>query len=421
MDYMGGILVKKQIKVVIGANFGDEGKGLTTEYFAVRHPNTLVVRFNGGAQAAHTVVLPDSREHVFSHFGSGTLDGIPTYLSQFFLINPILYVEEREKLEQKMKDQRTLPVLYVHRNAFVSTPYDMMINQIAELNRGEDRHGSCGYGISETVVRSEHEKYRISVADLYDSRLLQEKLRSIKEEYVPRRLNELGCRYIPEDYTFGLTSHEVFDAFFHDCDIFKRTVCITDDSILHAFDSIVFEGAQGLLLDQNLIEYSPHITHSNTGIDNVVEIMQNMDFDYEMEVVYVTRSYMTRHGAGPFPTETTDKPYRKMWDLTNVPNPWQGSLRFGILDVDFLHKNVMKDVAKNTLPHVRNSLMVTCLDQIDDKAKYIVDGKFVETGIDEFLGRLRNKFGADWHIYQSWGRTRNTVKCQDLVALGEKV
>lgn len=402
--------MKKQIKVIIGANFGDEGKGLATEYFAVRNMNTLVVRFNGGAQAAHTVVLPDSREHVFSHFGSGTLDGIPTYLSRFFLVNPILYMEERKNLVQKMKEQKTLPVLYVHRNAMVSTPYDMMINQIAELNRGDARHGSCGYGISETVLRSEQEEYILTVANLHDVDTLREKLRKIRDEYAPQRLRELDCNNIPQDYAHYLKCEDIFESFLEDCAAFLRTACIMDDSVMNVFDSIVFEGAQGLLLDQNLIEYSPHITHSNTGIDNVMEILQDVDFDYDLEVVYVTRCYMTRHGAGPFPNETADKPYRKIWDPTNVPNPWQGTLRFGILDLDFLHKNIMKDASKNTIPHTKNSLMVTCLDQIDDMAKYIVGGKYVETGIDKFLECLRDKFGRDWCIYQSWGRTRSTIK-----------
>lgn len=74
---------------VIGAGFGDEGKGLMTDYCCQRPKYTTVVRFNGGAQAGHTVVTPDGRRHVFSHFGSGTLRGAATFLSRFFICNPI--------------------------------------------------------------------------------------------------------------------------------------------------------------------------------------------------------------------------------------------------------------------------------------------------------------------------------------------
>ena len=68
----------KNIKVVIGANFGDEGKGLMTDYFASKSNKSLVVRFNGGGQAGHTVTTKDGRRHVFHHFGSGIFAGADT-------------------------------------------------------------------------------------------------------------------------------------------------------------------------------------------------------------------------------------------------------------------------------------------------------------------------------------------------------
>jgi len=84
----------KNIKIVIGSNFGDEGKGLITDYFANQYPNGIVVRFNGGVQASHTVITPNSIRHMFSHFGSGTLSGLPTHLSEFFIANPIIFKKE---------------------------------------------------------------------------------------------------------------------------------------------------------------------------------------------------------------------------------------------------------------------------------------------------------------------------------------
>lgn len=400
--------MKKQVKVVIGANFGDEGKGLTTEYLAVRNPNSIVVRFNGGAQAAHTVVLPNSQEHVFSHFGSATLDGIPTYLSRFFLVNPILYAKEKADLLEKSNG--ALPFLYVDNNAIVTTPYDMMVNQIAEIVRGDERHGSCGYGISETVVRSGHNKYKIQVSDLRDVDKLRRRLIEIRDVYTPNRLQELGCLHIPENYVGPLSNDGIIDAFIADCEDFMESVHMVDVDILDQFDSIIMEGAQGLLLDQNREEYSPHITHSNTGMDNVSEILQDVSFKYDLEVVYITRCYMTRHGAGPFPNETEHKPYSKIYDPTNVPNMWQGTLRFGILDLDFLYRNIMDDVAKNIFADTAYSLMITCLDQIDDKAKFIDHGEYMETEISEFIYRLKTKFGDSWQMYGSWGRTRETVR-----------
>src|SRR3954469_646850 len=96
---------KKSARVVIGANFGDEGKGLLTDYYAALageegYPvRAYVIRFNGGAQAGHTVVTPgEGKRHIFSHFGSGALAGATTFLSRFFVVNPIFFRNECKAL-----------------------------------------------------------------------------------------------------------------------------------------------------------------------------------------------------------------------------------------------------------------------------------------------------------------------------------
>lgn len=84
-------------RVVIGSSFGDCGKGLVTDYLCSQGAG-IVVRFNGGANAGHTVVTPDGQRHVFSHFGSGTLLGVPTFLSSFFVCNPIQFAKELDRI-----------------------------------------------------------------------------------------------------------------------------------------------------------------------------------------------------------------------------------------------------------------------------------------------------------------------------------
>ena len=84
-------------QAVIGAVYGDEGKGRLVDYLASLTP-TLVVRHNGGAQAGHTVVTPEGLRHVFHHFGSGTFVGSPTYLSRFFIVNPLIWSQEASVL-----------------------------------------------------------------------------------------------------------------------------------------------------------------------------------------------------------------------------------------------------------------------------------------------------------------------------------
>ena len=147
----------KQIKVVIGANFGDEGKGLMTDYFCKRlseNGSVLNIRFNGGAQAGHTVVVPtlgQQKRHVFSHFGAGSfVNGTDTYLSGNFILNPILFCRERDEMYRNFW---FYPKVYIHESCKITTPFDMLVNQIVERSRGDQRHGSCGVGINETVVR----------------------------------------------------------------------------------------------------------------------------------------------------------------------------------------------------------------------------------------------------------------------------
>lgn len=150
---------------VLGANFGDEGKGLTTDYLASQQTNnSIVVRFNGGAQAAHTVQTPLNQRHVFKHIGSGSFCNSATFLSEFFICNPLLFRNEYEQL----LNYNLTPQIYVHPQAIITTPYDMMINQIAEEHRGNNRHGSCGVGINETVERSVHPEFTLRVQDLYN-------------------------------------------------------------------------------------------------------------------------------------------------------------------------------------------------------------------------------------------------------------
>src|SRR5206468_2979559 len=115
---IGGSM-RQTAKVVIGANYGDEGKGLMTDYHAAHAGGDgIVVRFNGGAQAGHTVTTPGGMRHVFSHLGSGTLAGAATFLSRHFVCHPPMFFKELEKLAAA--GLRTLPPVFVDERAPVS-------------------------------------------------------------------------------------------------------------------------------------------------------------------------------------------------------------------------------------------------------------------------------------------------------------
>jgi adenylosuccinate synthase len=395
----------KTIKAVIGANFGDEGKGLMTDYFANKLDDGIVVRFNGGAQAGHTVTTPDGKRHVFGHVGSGTLAGLPTYLSSFFVVNPMLFKKETGLLSSMGVTSK----VYIDSQCMVTTPYDMMINQIAEISRGSSKHGSCGVGFNETITRSlSGEQFRLSFADLANRKQVRERLLAIQKNYIPERIRELEIGEIPPQYRELLGDERIIDSYRMDIDTMLDRVEVGEVSCLRKYDSLLFEGAQGLLLDQSH-PYFPHVTRSNTGIQNVADLLRQAGLSEEtMEIVYVTRAYLTRHGAGPFPTELPEKPYPRIEDLTNVPNPYQDVLRYGLLDLNQLAESIRRDWQHASNFKYRLSLAITCLDQLDGQVDYIEDCLPVRTGLELFVRRILAKTGVR-NGYTSYGPVRDQV------------
>jgi adenylosuccinate synthase len=367
--------VTRTVSAVIGANYGDEGKGHLTNTLTTG-PGTLVVRYNGGAQAGHTVVH-DGRRHVFHHFGSGSLKRATTYLSKYFIINPMFFKGEFEELGH--------PNTIVDMDAIVTTPYDIMLNQAAEAARSGGRHGSCGLGINETVTRNEHDRYyKFTVRDLLDGRIaVGQKLRMIRSEWVPLRAKQLGIDLKDMPH---LNLDGIVEKYIDDATHFVMNVRFTSNSgLIDHYDNVIFEGAQGLRLDE-LGKDFPHVTRSRTGSPNIIKILQESEIDEaEIDVHYVTRPYITRHGAGPLSHEITKWPrwpspagipYPGVVDKTNVPNEHQGTLRFAWFDVDEFAEYVNQDKkewdrAKITMtPYT----VFSCIDQLGTEKVTFFEG-----------------------------------------------
>ena len=352
-------------------------------------------RFNGGAQAGHTVET-DGDRHIFHHFGAGTLQGACTHLSRFFIHNPYFFIKERQELRDKFG---ITPVATADPRGLVTTPYDMMLNQMAEEARGTARHGSCGIGINETIKR--HEAYQITVEMLKDDpRRLNDTLYEIRHNWVPARAESLGLNITPVWQT-RIDNLNVVAAYFDAISQFN--VELLSDDQLSKNKSIIFEGAQGLLLDEDH-HFFPYVTHSHTGLHNVMILAKEMGLTC-LNVFYITRAYATRHGVGPFPHETSDIHYK---DLTNVPNDWQGTLRFGLLDLDLLEDSIDNDL-KHVITgiDVQTNIVVTCLDQVGDTIHFISDGKEEVTSLSEFLEVIAKRYNVSC---VSYGPTQDDIR-----------
>lgn len=384
------------IKVVIGSNFGDEGKGLMTDYFChqstLRGEKCLVVLHNGGAQRGHTVVTPDGKRHVFQHFGSGTFVGADTYLSEKFILNPMIFRQEWEVLEK----MGISPMVYVHPLCRVTTPYDMIANQIIESSRGSNKHGSCGIGIFETIKRYK-DRDLFAVWQLQSPEFVSMMLKDTRE-YYQTKLGSKGIN-VTEEWrkiidSIGLTEH-----FANDLKFMFDHINLASWYDMDGYEQIIFEGGQGLLLDQNNSEYFPHLTPSNTGIKNPLESITQISGIFpslqisDIEICYVTRTYLTRHGAGRLDGECDKAEINpNMQDLTNVPNPHQGTLRYGKMDVEALIERVENDFKPMRRYDAKISLAITHTNESN------------AFSLDDVEGRGFHR------IYTSNDETRDSVK-----------
>ena len=350
--------------IIIGANYGDEGKGLMTDYLCSKKSADLVVRFNGGAQAGHTVVTPEGKRHVFSHFGSGTFLGIPTYLYKYFVVNPIRFREEYEAL----KDEN--PVVYIDSRCYITTPYDMLYNQYLEEMRDGERHGSCGMGIGTTMGRHESFNAPSGIPGEFGTFCI-----NIRDYY----LNKIG-KNAPQKYIDLFNDKSIFNHFLDDL-YFMRHNTLPYMGTPPYFNHAIFEGAQGLALDQNMGRF-PYVTRSNTGMRNVIKCQREWKFDID-EIVYVTRSYLTRHGADPQFFEWKKNFPMSIQDNTNVENTWQGKIKYGGWD-NGEYKQMMErihlDLRSNGLTWNKNnaSIALTHSDQFNSSPVW--NAKYISTG-----------------------------------------
>lgn len=324
--------MKASTSIVLGLFFGDEGKGLTTS--TLSDPDSLVVRFNGGHQAAHSVENNGYR-HVFSNIGSGTLKGATTYWSEYCTFHPPGFYKESAALQKA----GYRPAFFIHPMAMVTTPFDVVNNRSREKQK---LHGSLGLGFGATVARHTETPYKLHVADLFYRPLLLHKLHQIASYY--------GATNYADD----------LEKFLHFIDTSLFT-CATLAEIKNNYTHIIFEGAQGIMLDQDF-GFFPHVTRSHTTSKNAMTIIRENGLP-EPHIYYVMRSYLTRHGNGPLPGETSHIHFD---DPTNVANEYQGPLRFGFHSYKLLQHALSLDYIYSGHTFGKKHIVINCLDQTDN-------------------------------------------------------
>jgi adenylosuccinate synthase len=355
--------------IVVDLGFGDSGKGILTDFLARHLDAGVVVRYNGGAQAGHNVIAPDRRQHTFSQFGSGTfIAGVKTYLSKYVVIHPgALLVEGDILVGMGVRD--AFSRIRLSDQAIIITPFHQAANHIREIARGENRHGSCGVGVGEAVEDSlSNVEDCVLAGDLINPPKLRQKLRSIRE-HKREQLRELYKDKLPGEALAReweiFEREDVIDSWISAIARIGELGLVVSDSVLqrwlHQTEAVIFEGAQGVLLDAES-GFHPYTTWSRCTAANAYDLIREMASDSHAFQIGVMRSYAVRHGPGPLPTETDV--LTSIVSEHNNYNEWQGAVRYGWFDA------VLARYALDVTGGV-DSLVVTHLDILSHLKRWI--------------------------------------------------
>jgi adenylosuccinate synthase len=333
---------------VLGLGFGDCGKGHFVDALTRRWGAHTVVRFNGGAQAGHNVVTPGAasdwpdRHHTFSQFGAGTfVVGVRTLLIDPMIVHPGALLAEAEALARAGVHDALLRV-GIDGRCRVTTPFHQAAGRLRELLRGAAAHGTCGVGVGETVRHGlAYPDLVLRYADLQTNasgllcRLQQiretllaefsgqeplECAANFEREMQMLRDEAAAARWLAAAQALARSCRPVWDELIEDQ--LKQPGCV------------LFEGAQGVLLDE-WRGFHPHTTWSSINTEAIASVAARFHIDSTIEHLGVLRTYVTRHGAGPLPTHDPELD-DALPEPHNTGHGWQGAFRRGHPDAVLL-------------------------------------------------------------------------------------
>ncbi|ACD53708.1 adenylosuccinate synthase [Clostridium botulinum] len=360
--------------IVLGAQWGDEGKGKMTDYLA--EEAEVVVRFQGGNNAGHTVEVGD-KQYKLHLIPSGILyDDKLNVIGNGVVVDPKALFEEINYLEG-VGVKVTPEKLIISDRAQLIMPYHKTLDVLKEKARGKNDIGTTGKGIGPCYT-DKFERCGIRVCDLMHEDVFKEKLEEnirMKNEYITKVLGG-------EPLSFSEILNEYLE-------FAKKLRPFVQDTSVKVYDNIkenktvLFEGAQGMLLDIDYGTY-PYVTSSNTtagGVCSGIGVGPNM----VTNAVGITKAYTTRVGKGPFPTELIDETGDWIREKGHEYGVTTGrSRRCGWLDLV-----IVKTAARVS---GLTSLAVTKIDTLAglEKLKVCVGYKFDGKVIDYFPASLED-------------------------------
>ncbi|MBK0866032.1 MULTISPECIES: adenylosuccinate synthase [unclassified Saccharopolyspora] len=280
--------------VLIGAQWGDEGKGKATDLLGEQAQ--WVVRYQGGNNAGHTVVLPDGQDYALHLIPSGILTpGVTNVIGNGVVVDPGVLLDELEGLEQRGVDTSRL---LLSADAHMIMPYHVAIDRVTERYLGKKQIGTTGRGIG-PAYQDKVARVGVRVQDLLDEKILRQKVEAALEFKNQLLVKVYNRRALDPD--------EVVNTVLEQSERFAGRIADTKllvNQAINRGETVLLEGSQGTLLDVDHGTY-PFVTSSNPTSGGACA-GSGIGPTKITAVIGILKSYTTRVGAGPFPTELTD-------------------------------------------------------------------------------------------------------------------
>ena len=281
--------------VLIGAQWGDEGKGKATDLLGSRVQ--WVVRYQGGNNAGHTVVLPNGDNFALHLIPSGILTpGVTNVIGNGVVIDPGVLLDELAGLEERAVDTTKL---LVSADAHLIMPYHVAIDKVTERFLGNKKIGTTGRGIG-PCYQDKVARVGVRVADVLDEKILTQKVEAALE-FKNQVLVKIYNRR-------ALDPQQVVDEVLTQAEGFKHRISDTRlllNQALEGGETVLLEGSQGTLLDVDHGTY-PYVTSSNPTAGGAA-VGAGVGPNKITSVLGILKAYTTRVGSGPFPTELFDQ------------------------------------------------------------------------------------------------------------------
>ncbi|GAB3287632.1 adenylosuccinate synthase [Parasphingorhabdus pacifica] len=281
--------------VLIGAQWGDEGKGKATDLLGEQAQ--WVVRYQGGNNAGHTVVLPDGQDFALHLIPSGILTpGVTNVIGNGVVVDPGVLLDELAGLEERGVDTSRL---LLSADAHLIMPYHVAIDRVTERYLGKKQIGTTGRGIG-PAYQDKIARVGVRAQDLLDEKILRQKVEAALEFKNQLLVKVYNRRALDPD--------EVVDTVLGQAEHFAGRIADTKLLVNEAIERdemVLLEGSQGTLLDVDHGTY-PFVTSSNPTSGGACA-GSGIGPTRIKSVIGILKAYTTRVGAGPFPTELTDE------------------------------------------------------------------------------------------------------------------